>query len=135
MFQQLPVAGIGHACQAEKAQVVAGLAGERGFAQRLPGVTADSGYLYETLARLAFEPGRGLRRQSQHRLVKARAADRELCGVYSHGDAARSRLAVIARQRRLPPLVEFPRGGQRQRMRRNHYAPVECLPDCAVHAA
>ena len=78
-----------------------------------------------------------LHRQLEDRLQQAdfRLADLELRGVDRHRDAAGARVAVVAGQRDLAPLVERAALGQRERMRRNHQPAQQRAPQLVESTA
>jgi hypothetical protein len=55
--------------------------------------------------------------------------DLKLRGVYAYGEPTRAGGDVVAGQRRRAGAVEGAVGGERQRVRRDHHAPVESLAD------
>ena len=63
-----------------------------------------------------------LRRQLQDRVIQSNAPDRELRRMHADGDPAGAGRHVVARQRPLRALVQRPRCGQGQRMRRDDLA-------------
>ena len=101
--------------------VVAEVAGELGLRERLRRGAADPRDLRRAAAR---SPPRGRAPTSTARASTGRSsadlADRELRRVHAHRDAARPRVAVVAGERHLPPLVELAVRGQGERVGGDH---------------
>ena len=126
MRDQLVLRSTPHRAEREHPGVVAELARDLGLAPRLRRAAGEAGDEHHR-ARGPFADR--VDGELQDRLVEAGVADRELSGVHADGDAARTGVDVVARERALPPRVEAAVRIEREQVRRDHRAVAQDRED------